>query len=134
MEALVLDVPALYADHHVVEVRRILLEVPGVDDVDASSAFRTVMVTFDADRTSAEALRKVVAEAGYLGDLGVPLEAGAPAVGPEAADQTYFRHSTAHEIAGTSVAFEQELSTPGRPLWPCPGIDRTTKEEQIAEV
>ena len=32
---------ALYADHHVIEVRRILLEVPGVDTVDASSAFRT---------------------------------------------------------------------------------------------
>ena len=134
MEALVLDVPALYADHHVVELRRILLGVAGVDSVDASSAFRTVVVTFDPDRTSADALRRVVEEAGYLGDLGVPLEAGAPAIGREAADHTYFRHSTAHEIAGTSVAFEQELTTPGRPLWPCPGIDRTNKEDATAEV
>ena len=132
MEALVLDVPAMYADHHVVEVRRILLEAPGVDVVDASSAFRTVEVGFDPERTSADALRALLDEAGYLSDLAIPLETGQPAIGSNG--ETYFRHSTAHEIAGTSVGFTQEITSPGRPLWPCPGFDRTTKEDQIAEV
>ena len=30
MEIITLDVPAMYGDHHVVEVRRILLEISGV--------------------------------------------------------------------------------------------------------
>ena len=33
MEVLTLELPAMYGDHHVVEVRRILLEIPGVDNV-----------------------------------------------------------------------------------------------------
>jgi copper chaperone CopZ len=47
METKTFDAPALYADHHVTEVRRILLELEGVTDVYASSAFQTVEVTYD---------------------------------------------------------------------------------------
>lgn len=133
MDTLVLEVPAMYADHHVVEVRRILLEDPGVDSVDASSAFHVVEVRFEPDRTSADALQKLLDEAGYLGELPVPLESGQPAIGGNGDGVTYFRHSTAREIAGASLGFDQEIASPGLPLWPCPGFDRTTQKEQMTE-
>ena len=44
MEEVQIHVPAMYGDHHVLEVRRILLELPGVLDVYASSCFQTVQV------------------------------------------------------------------------------------------
>ncbi len=47
MEKYTLDLPTMYGDHHVLEVRRILLEIPGIQDVYASSAFRAVEVTYD---------------------------------------------------------------------------------------
>ena len=60
--SVMIDVPAMYADHHVVEVRRILLDVPGVRAVYASSALGVVEIDFDAQHTSAEALeRRLVA-------------------------------------------------------------------------
>ncbi len=62
MASVMIDVPAMYADHHVVEVRRILLDVPGVRAVYASSAFGVVEIDFDAEHTSSEALeRRLVA-------------------------------------------------------------------------
>ena len=51
MEKKSFKLPAMYADHHVVEVRRILLEMPGVQDVYASSAFQVADVTFDPTAT-----------------------------------------------------------------------------------
>ena len=44
MEELVLGVPAMYADHHVLAVRNALLGLPGVDEVQASAAFKTVRI------------------------------------------------------------------------------------------
>jgi copper chaperone CopZ len=120
MTSLVVDVPTLYGDHHVVEVRRILLEIPGVETVDASSAFRTVEVEYDADKTSEDALNRALDEAGYLGELPVPSETGEPAVGRDG--DTYFRHTAAVETAGNAVSFGQEIDFAGRPLWPCPGM------------
>jgi hypothetical protein len=40
MNTLTLELPAIYGDHHVLEVRRILFELPGIEDVYASSNFR----------------------------------------------------------------------------------------------
>jgi copper chaperone CopZ len=62
------DTPALYGDHHVMEVRRILLEVPGVEDVYASSGFRIVEVTFDDEKISEAEISQKLGEAGYLGN------------------------------------------------------------------
>ena len=52
MEKITVDLPTMYGDHHVTDVRRILLALPGVEDVYASSAFRLVEVTFDPTKTS----------------------------------------------------------------------------------
>jgi copper chaperone CopZ len=120
MASVAIDVPLMYADHHVVAVRRILLGVPGVDAVNASSAFHVVKIEYDPDKTSEDALKKRLDEHGYLGDLQVPSESGKPAVGSNG--DAYFRHSAAYETAGTELSFGQEVSSSGRPLWPCPGM------------
>jgi copper chaperone CopZ len=122
MKKLVLEVPAMYGDHHVLEVRRILLEAPGVETVDASSAFQIVEVGFDPEKSSEEVLRQRLDEAGYLADLQVPMESGIPAVSPDTNGGTYFRHSAAYETVGNVIAFGQAVSVSGRSLWPCPGM------------
>ena len=120
MKRLVIDVPMMYADHHVVEVRRILLEDSGVGTVNASSAFHVVEVSFDPEKTSEEALRSKLDDAGYTGELQVPSESGQPAVGRNG--DAYFRHTAAYESVGTVISFGQEIVSSGRPLWPCPGM------------
>lgn len=65
MEELVLGVPGMYADHHVLAVRNALLALDGVDDVQASSAFKTVRVSFDAKNTSAQIIAMALVDAGY---------------------------------------------------------------------
>ena len=120
MNRLVIDVPMMYADHHVVEVRRILLEDSGVGTVNASSAFHVVEVSFDPEKTSEDALRSSLDEAGYSGALETPLESGQPAIGRDG--DAYFRHTAAYESVGTVISFGQEIVTSGRPLWPCPGM------------
>ncbi len=128
MTSVTIDVPVMYADHHVVEVRRILFAVPGVKAVEASSAFQVVKVEFDPDATSEDDLRRVLDERGYLGELPAPAETGRPAVGNE--DETYFRHTAAYAAAGKTISFGQEVTASGKPLWPCPGMGSArTKDE-----
>ncbi len=45
MKTISFDLPSLFGDHHVVEVRRLLLEIAGVEDVYASSAFQVVEIS-----------------------------------------------------------------------------------------
>lgn len=120
MTSVAIDVPRMYADHHVVELRRILLEAPGVEAVDASSAFQAVKIEYDPEKTSEDALKKLLDASGYLGELEVPVETGEPAVG--GSGEVYFRHSAAHASAGTALSFGQQITASGRPLWPCPGM------------
>ncbi len=54
MEFKSFDAPALYGDHHVTEVRQILLALEGVSEVYASSAFHVIEVKFDPTKINAE--------------------------------------------------------------------------------
>lgn len=65
MDELVLGVPAMWADHHVLAVRTTLFALAGVEQVDASSAFKTVRVFFNPGRTSPQVIVKALAGAGY---------------------------------------------------------------------
>jgi excisionase family DNA binding protein len=65
MEELVLGVPAMWADHHVLAVRTALLALAGVETVDASSAFKTVRVAYNPDRTSTTIIVKALIGSGY---------------------------------------------------------------------
>jgi copper chaperone CopZ len=116
------DTPALYGDHHVVEVRRLLQELPGVEDVYASSAFRIVDVTYD-DAVIAEAqLGQKLDEAGYLGELVSPQELGDAVYAAGDRSMAYFRHTDVFETSRQVVSFAQKVAYSGRPLWNCPGF------------
>lgn len=65
VQRVVFDLPAMYADHHVLAVREALLQTDGVADVVASSLEQRVWVEFDPAKTSAEALAAVLERAGY---------------------------------------------------------------------
>ncbi len=121
METLELELPTMYGDHHVLEVRRLLFELPGVEDVYASSGFQTVIITYDAAKVSPDSLRGCLQEAGYIGELTTPVEAGAAAY-LEKGDRSFFRHTTVYENVRQNVSFQQNVSYLGRPLWSCPGM------------
>ncbi|MCL4237968.1 MAG: heavy-metal-associated domain-containing protein [Anaerolineae bacterium] len=121
MDKLTLELPALYADHHVLAVRQLLAELPGVTAIYASSAFQVVEVTFDPAQIDAERLRMRLGEAGYLEPLPVPAESGR-AVYHSDDPNIYFRHTAAYAHTGQTVGFAQQVAQAGRPLWPCPGM------------
>jgi copper chaperone CopZ len=120
MTSLLVDVPAMYADHHVVEVRRLLFELPGVETINASSAFHAVEIEYDPDKTSEDALTKVLDDAGYLEQLDVPLETGE--VTAEAEGERFFRHTEAFESVADVISFGQVVAPPTGPMLRCPGM------------
>jgi copper chaperone CopZ len=65
MKDILIDVPAMWADHHVLRVREALLGVKGVEEVTASSARRKVAVRFDESATSPDVIRDTLTSAGY---------------------------------------------------------------------
>jgi copper chaperone CopZ len=115
------QVPALYGDHHVVEVRRILAAVPGVQDIYASSAFRVVQVTYDESQTNDLDLQVKLDEAGYLGEWSIITETG-KAVGSGEGKPPFMRYTATYEQVRQTVSFAQNVENHGRPLWPCPGM------------
>ncbi|MBI4788670.1 MAG: heavy-metal-associated domain-containing protein [Chloroflexi bacterium] len=65
MEKITLTVPAMFADHHVINVKRLLSPLSGVETVIASSAFKTVVIEFDGSKTSQAVLVQALTDAGY---------------------------------------------------------------------
>lgn len=65
MEKLTLEVPRMYADHHVLGVRKLLLGLEGIDDVYASSAWKQVQVTYDSAKLEPAAIEEALSQAGY---------------------------------------------------------------------
>ena len=136
METMAFEAPALYGDHHVSEVRRMLMELPGIEEVYASSAFQAVEVLFDETITSAEQIATRLEEAGYLGEFPIPTESGFAAEKKEG--DSGFRHTATYETIKKTVSFAQRVRPQGRPLWPCPGLgavemDQPQREGNYAE-
>jgi copper chaperone CopZ len=124
-----LELPTMYGDHHVIEVRRILSELPGVEAVYASSALRQVEVTYDPARLNDLQIQMALDEAGYLGEWSMPIELGVSA--PRTEDsETFFRHTEVYENTQHVVSFAQKVSLTGRPLWPCPGMGVVRRVEK----
>jgi len=74
MEKVMLDVPALWADHHVLRVRDVLVGLGGVESVYASAAWKQVLVTFDPDQVNPAEIEQCLADAGYpVGEGGPPI-------------------------------------------------------------
>jgi copper chaperone CopZ len=133
METARFEVPTLYGDHHVTEVRRVLLELPGVIDVYASSAFQVIEVAYDPAKVNDLQISVKLDEAGYLGEWTLPVETGAALESAEPQKKPFFRHTTTYEATPKTVTFAQRVAYSGRPLWPCPGLgtlSAATKQEE----
>ncbi len=120
MASLSLELPTMFGDHHVLEVRRILLEFDGVSDVYASSGFGVVELEYNSKKTPKKDLVGALEKAGYMGDFQMALEPSIPA--NEDVKGAYFRHTEAVEQTGNIVSFEQTVKVQRSPLWPCPGM------------
>lgn len=117
METITIDVPAMYADHHVTEVRRILLELPGVEAVTASSAFLAVEITFDPSKTKQASIQSALDAAGYLREIPMTLETGI------AADNRAFpRHSAVVAQVADRVSFAHDVPQANLGGMSCPGL------------
>ena len=84
MEKVILSMPKMWADHHVLKVRETLTALDGVEDVYASSAWKQVLVNYDPGKLSEAAITEALVRAGYGVDgalelEGVRLSAGDPA-------------------------------------------------------
>ena len=131
MEQTLVKVPTMYGDHHVIEVRRLLLEMRGVEDVNASSCFHSVEVSYDPEQVSVEEVQAKLEEVGYLDELPIPVETGEAAYNAAKPEngKDFFRHTTAFEQTKQVVNFAQTVNYSGRPLWPCPGVGVVKAEE-----
>ena len=105
--------PTLYGDHHVLEVRRILLALPGIIEVYVSSCFHVIEVSFDPVQISPEDIASVLEEAGYLADP--------PAI-DEMMGQTPHRHTVMVKQNRSAVGFQHEILIHKPSAWPCPGM------------
>ncbi len=122
MQVITVDLPAMYGDHHVVEVRRILLQMPGVAEVYASSGFRVAEITFDPAKVDLEAIKARLDEAGYIGELPIPEEVASESASTGNVRKGFFRHTAAYETNNQVVSFGQTVNYESRALWPCPGM------------
>jgi copper chaperone CopZ len=121
MKKKLFELPTMYGDHHVLEVRRILSATPGVLDVYASSAFQVVEVTYDEARVNDLELAVKLDDAGYLGEWSPTSEKDLPA-NTISKEDAFFRHTEVFETTKQVVGFTQTVNYVGRPLWPCPGM------------
>jgi hypothetical protein len=91
-----------------------------------------VEVGYDTAAVTPEAIRTVLEQAGYLGDLLTPVETSTPA-DETAKDKVFWRHTEVFENTREVVSFAQKVPFSGRPLWPCPGMGvvKSKSEELI---
>jgi copper chaperone CopZ len=130
METKVFEVPAMYADHHVTEVRKILLELEGVVNVYASSAFQVVEVMYDETKINDLEIAVKLDDAGYLGEWSLPIETNAAQQTTEG-QNPYFRHSITYETTKQTVSFGQTVPPyQGGPARHCPGIGAVRMDEE----
>ena len=129
MQTKVFETPALYGDHHVSEVQKILRVLPGIESVYASSAFRVTEVKFDESQITDEQIASRLKEAGYLGEIPILAESGEAAYGREDGNSN-FRQTAVYETVKQTVSFAQQVQYQGRPLWPCPGIGVIKMDEE----
>ena len=128
METKAFEAPALYGDHHVSEVQSILKELPGIEDVYASSAFQAIEVSFDEKQITADKIAACLEEAGYLGEVPMLAETGIAAYGREDGNAN-FRNTAVYKTIKGTVSFAQKVQYQGRPLWPCPGLGTVEMDE-----
>jgi hypothetical protein len=103
------------------------MDLPGVKEVYASSAFQIIEVTFDPKQTSAEKIAACLQDTGYMGTLPAPTETGIAGVKKDGGEA--FRSTAIYETIKKTVSFSQRVNYEGRPLWPCPGLGTVKVDE-----
>jgi copper chaperone CopZ len=73
MASVTINLPTMFADHHVLTVRGVLSALQGVGDVYASSAWHAVIVTYDTDKLDPHSIEKALVDAGYTPDASTPI-------------------------------------------------------------
>lgn len=73
MASMTINLPTMFADHHVLKVRGVLSTLHGVDDVYASSAWHAVIVTYNDDKLDPLGIEKALVDAGYTPDATTPI-------------------------------------------------------------
>lgn len=121
METITFELPIMYGDHHVQEVRKLLLGLQGVTDVYASSCFHIVEVNYNENEIKDQTIEEALEKSGYLGEFQLPVESSATAE-KRNGQPVFFRHTVVIEQAGPTVSFNQSAPYQGRPLWPCPNL------------
>lgn len=104
MEKATFHIPTLYADHHVLRVREVLGNLPGIGDVNASSAFGRVTVSYDPKVIKSGDIEKALSEAGYV--LGKEPEFPPP---PDNKEDGSAWFEVVSRVTATSVA-DREMS------------------------
>lgn len=127
METITFEMPIMFGDHHVLEVRRLLLELPGVTEVYASSCFQVVEINYDENEINEKSIQDELEKSGYLGEFHLPVESGVTA-DKQNGEPVFFRHTAVIEQAGPTVSFNQNAPYQGRPLWPCPSLGTLVDE------
>ncbi len=75
MEQLALNVPGLWADHHVIAVRDLFQDAEGVEVIGASAMDATLRLEYDPAKTDPQKIAAQLEQAGY--ETGEPPEAEA---------------------------------------------------------
>lgn len=117
MERLTLSLPSMYGDHHVIEVRRILSALPGVNpgSVYASAAWQRVEIEYDRSQTGAGEIRSALAARGYA-------EGTSAAYAPPVSSRT--RQSTGFAAGPSAVEqFVEKSPAVEHAFGPCPGFE-----------
>jgi copper chaperone CopZ len=65
MDRVTFNIPALWADHHVLAVREALGQVSGVEEVIASSLYKDVLIKYDPATVTPDALAGALTQAGF---------------------------------------------------------------------
>ena len=129
-KTITLETPAMYGDHHVLAIRQTLLEMPGVEEVYASSGFRAVEVTYNPDQIKGDAITNKLEEFGYLGEWSIPIEADSATYLESDRSQSFFRHTEVLEKEEQVISFSQNVEFVGKPLWNCPGFGVIKEEKE----
>ncbi len=117
MERLVMNIPALYGDHHTSAIRKLLEPMEGVAEVFASPASRRLVIKYYPTVVTEEEIVSKLNGEGYVADA--PEPAFAAPLGERVA-----RHTAILAGTGESMAFaEHAPELQGRALWPCPGFE-----------
>ncbi len=65
MKQLILEMPSMYADHHVLKVREALEGLTGIEEAYASSAWKKIMISYKEKSIKPAEIESALTKAGY---------------------------------------------------------------------